>query len=124
MAAARLLIAENVAVPLPDVCRDLLAPYAGKPITLGVRPEHVRLGTECSVLGTQYPETSALFTVAATVTAVERLGAETHVHLAAGKQAFIARIEGSARPTPGAEVVAAVSAEHLRFFDAVTEEAL
>ena len=119
-----LVLATNDKLPLPDAYRDLLTRYSGKPITLGVRPEHVRLSTQYSVLSTHNSVPSTQFTIPATIAAVERLGAETHVHLTRGNQTFIARIEGDARPTMGEEIVAAVPPERLRFFDAATEEAL
>ena len=77
-----------------------IEPYAGKPITLGVRPEHCGCGRsrlQYPVLSTQYSTEQLPF--AATVEAVERLGAETHVHLKAGDQLFIARSKAtSGRP--------------------------
>ncbi len=115
-------------MPIPDRYRATIEPYAGKPITLGVRPEHVRLtvlSTQYSVLSTQHS-----IVIPATVEAVERLGAESHVYLKSGDQAFIARTESNVRPgapgTPGRgeQVLAAVLPEHLHFFDAASETAI
>jgi multiple sugar transport system ATP-binding protein len=119
-----LILPDYIALLLPDTCRDLLAPYAGKPVTLGVRPEHVRLGTEYLVPSAQWSVQSSQLAIPATVAAVERLGAETHVHLTVAHQSFIARIDGNGQAAVGEQVMAAVSAEHLRFFDPVTEAAL
>ena len=114
-----LVIAENVVLPLPEACRSSLAHYAGRRVTLGVRPEHLQLSTRCSVLSTQYS-----LAIPATIDAVELLGAETHVHLTAGIHTFIVRAEGNIRPTPGEQVIATAAAEHLRYFDAETGQAL
>ena len=117
------VLAGNIGFPLPDRCRVMIEPYTGKAITLGVRPEHLRLTAESdvqySVPSTQYP---VIFR--ATIEAVERLGVESHVSLKMGSHVFIARAEGDARPTAGEHVLAAVLPEHLHFFDAVSEEAI
>ncbi len=114
-----LVLSGEVVLPLPDECREVLAPYAGKPIVLGVRPEHLRLTSQYSVLSTQYS-----FAIPATIEAVEPLGAEAHVHLTTGANSFIVRTEGDIRPKEGEKTVAAVLAENLRFFDGVTEAAI
>jgi multiple sugar transport system ATP-binding protein len=114
-----LALAESVVLPLPDACHTILSPHTGRQVTLGVRPEHVRLGTEYSV-----PSTQCLVGIPATIVAVEPLGAETHVHLTVGIHTFIVRAEGNIRPTPGEQVIATVAAEQLRFFDAETEKAI
>ncbi len=114
-----LVIGENVVLPLPETCRSSLAHYAGRKVTLGVRPEHLQLGTQYSVLSAQ-----CSVAIPAAINAVEPLGAETHVHLIAGSQLFIARTESNSQPAIGEQVIAAAAAEHLRFFDAETEVAI
>ena len=112
-------LAEGIRLPIPDRCRAAIEPHTGKPITLGVRPEQLRLATEDSVLGTQYS-----VVIPATVEAVERLGAETHIYLKTGGQTFITRTDSAIRPTAGEQVLAAVLPEHLHFFDAASEAAI
>jgi len=120
-----LVLAGNVAIVLPEACRDVVQPYAGRPITLGVRPEHLRLQA-AKVASTQYPVPSTQYTVAipATIEAVEQLGADTHVHLTTGGQAFMARIDGHIRPKEGERAIATAMPEQLRFFDTATEAAI
>ena len=114
------VLARDIKLPIPDRCRAAIEPYTGRPITLGVRPEHVRLtADEYSVPGTQY---SVL--IPAAVEAVERLGTESHVYLKTGDQSFIARTENRMRPAVGEQVFAAVMPEHLHFFDAASETAI
>jgi multiple sugar transport system ATP-binding protein len=118
-----LVLSGNVKFPIPDLCRATIEPYAGKPITLGMRPEHLRLTSEN---GTQYsvPSTQYSVVIPAAIEAVERLGAESHVYLKTGDQAFVARAESGIRPMVGGQVLAAVLPEHLHFFDAVSETAI
>ena len=113
------VLGENVRLPIPERCRAMIEPYSGKPITLGVRPEHLRLAMEYSVQSTQYP-----VVIPATVEAVERLGTEVHVYLQAGKHVLIARTESAVQPAAGEQVLAAVLPEHLHFFDAASEAAI
>ena len=114
-----IVLGRNIVLPLPEACRASLAHYAGRQLTLGVRPEHVRLSTQYSVPGTQ-----CSIAIPATIDAFEPLGTETHVHLTAGIHNFIVRAEGNFRPTPGEQIIATVAAEHLRFFDAETDAAI
>jgi multiple sugar transport system ATP-binding protein len=115
----RLVLGKDAVLPMPDECQTLLSSQAGKRVTFGMRPEHVRISTEYSV-----PSNQRSLAISATVEAVESLGAETHVHLTADTQSFIARIEGNVRPTVGERVIAAVETEHLRIFDSESERAL
>ena len=46
-----MVLSGEVVLSLPDECREVLASYAGKPMTLGVRPEHL---DRYSILNTQY----------------------------------------------------------------------
>ena len=84
-------------VPLED--------YEGE-IHVGVRPEHVGL---CA------PEQG---TGVADVRGVERLGAETLVHLDAGGQSLVARVAGFADLRPGDKIGAKLDRQHLHLFDA------
>ena len=113
------VLAGNIRVPVPDRCRAAVELHAGKAVTLGVRPEHVRLTTEYSVLGTQYS-----VVLPAVIEAVERLGAESHVHIRAGDQVVIVRTESDVQPATGEKVVAVVLPEHLHFFDPASEVAI
>jgi multiple sugar transport system ATP-binding protein len=116
---ADFVLAGEIKLPIPDRCRAAIEPYHGKVVTLGVRPEHLRLMSQYSVLSTQYS-----VVIPAAVEAVERLGAESHVYLKTGDHTFIARAESNVRPTVGEAVCAAAMPEHLHFFDAVSEAAI
>jgi multiple sugar transport system ATP-binding protein len=113
------VLAEGIGLAIPDTCRAMVEPYCGRPITLGVRPEHLRLAAEYSVPSTQYS-----VVLPATVEAVERLGAESHVSLRTGNHVFIALAPRDVQTAVGEQVHAAALPEHLHFFDAVSEEAI
>jgi multiple sugar transport system ATP-binding protein len=117
------VLGESIRLPIPDRCRARIDPYAGKPITLGVRPEHLRLTSENGIPYSA-PGAQDSLVIPAAIEAVERLGPESHVYLTAGEQTLIARTEGSIRPTVGEQVLAAMLPEHLHFFDAVSESAI
>jgi ABC-type sugar transport system ATPase subunit len=79
----------------------------GRRHELGVRPEHLRLGGE----GAE-----------ATVTLVERVGSEAHVHLDAAGTELVARVAADSAPTTGDRVRVAVARERLLVFDAESGE--
>jgi multiple sugar transport system ATP-binding protein len=117
------VLSQVVRLPLPDRYRAMIEHYDGKPVTLGIRPEHLRLvseiGAQYSVLSTQHS-----VVIPATIEAIERLGAESHVYLKTGEQTFIVRMEGDSRPAVGQHIAAAAQPDHWHFFDAVSEVAI
>jgi multiple sugar transport system ATP-binding protein len=72
---------------------------------VGVRPEHVSLGSEG---------------VAAEVILTEQIGNEAIVHLSSGGERLIARIDAAAAPPSGARVHVSVRRDDLHLFDATT----
>jgi multiple sugar transport system ATP-binding protein len=78
-----------------------------RPLELGVRPEHVRLGADG---------------VEATVELVEPVGSDALVHLRAGSAALLARVPAVLRPVEGERVRVAVRREDVHLFDAGTGE--
>jgi ABC-type sugar transport system ATPase subunit len=72
---------------------------------VGVRPEHVRLGSEG---------------VAAEVILTEQIGSEAIVHLSSGGERLIARVDVAAAPPSGERVHVSVQRADLRLFDATT----
>jgi ABC-type sugar transport system ATPase subunit len=74
---------------------------------VGVRPEHVRLGSEG---------------VAAEVILTEQIGSEAIVHLSSGAERLIARIDAEAAPPGGARVHISARRADLHLFDASTGE--
>ena len=76
-------------------------------LEIGVRPEHVRLGTEG---------------VPAEVTLVEPIGGEAYVHLDVDGLALVARTGAEARPAVGETVRVSVRPSDVHLFDAETGE--
>ena len=97
-----------VRVPLPRVTATELA--------LGFRPEHVRLATDAAESDT--------LRGTARLSAVEPLGAETHLELDLEGQLFRAKTSGFDAPNVGAPVEFVVRVEDLRWFDRKTGSAL
>jgi multiple sugar transport system ATP-binding protein len=74
-------------------------------VHLGVRPEHVRIGSEG---------------VAAEVILTEEAGDEAIVHLASDDERLIARVDTTAAPPSGARVHVSASRADIHVFDAAT----
>ena len=88
---ALLVDAGSFRVRAPEMFCSRLAPYAGKPVVFGVRPEDIALHD---------PATDAAEerTMTARADVVETLGAELFVHLACGAHSLVARIEVPKQP--------------------------
>ena len=82
------------------------ADNGGRPITLGIRPEHLKLTDQAG---------SDTFHL--TVDLAESLGADTLVHGAIGEVPMIARLPGTVTPAQGEAVMVETEAVHLHLFD-------
>jgi sn-glycerol 3-phosphate transport system ATP-binding protein/multiple sugar transport system ATP-binding protein len=79
----------------------------GRPLELGIRPEHLRLAAEG---------------MPAEVTLVELIGSEALVHLGAGGHELVARVAAAGRPEAGDAVHIGFSREDVHLFDAESAE--
>lgn len=80
--------------------------WAGKAITLGIRPEHIAVSLE--------PNSGIPFTV----DMLEILGADNLVHGQFGTQKVIIRLDHPIRPQPGSRLWVHLPEQHLHYFDA------
>ncbi len=93
---------------------EKIAPYNGKKVYVGMRPENLDLP------GGKIPEKQN--TIKATVEVVEPLGAETHILASVGgDQTLVARVDPHARVQPGDNVDLLVDLDFLHAFDLDTE---
>jgi multiple sugar transport system ATP-binding protein len=103
------------AVTLPltgDIARRAATP-AGRPLTLGLRPEHL---AESAAPGAG--------SFIAEVDLVEPMGAETLLYLRVGAATLIARVKPTDRITRGQRLHVAPELAHAHLFDPVTEQVL
>lgn len=118
------LIAENGGLRFHDdaAVMDLALPpqmygamerYAGKRVTLGVRPEDIHDNP------TQTPRPGQSLT--APIEVVEPMGSEINLYLAIGKQSLTARIKADQEPEVNSRHVLDVNMANVHFFDMATE---
>jgi multiple sugar transport system ATP-binding protein len=93
---------------------DSAAPYVGREVVFGIRPE-------CIAEGDRVFSGEAPIVVNAPVEMVEPTGAETIVLLRLGGEAALARISPDIRPTPGSVAPFALDTRRLCLFDPETE---
>jgi multiple sugar transport system ATP-binding protein len=112
-AAGTTLTSGGVAIPLPAAVAAALAPRRGRGVTLGVRPEDLRLdGAGPGV------------TLEGTVDVREPLGSEVLVHLDTPVGPLVARHPGQRVPEEGGKAKLHFAFEKLYAFDPDTELAL
>jgi multiple sugar transport system ATP-binding protein len=95
--------------------RAALLPHVGQVLTLGIRPEHVRLA-EPNDASTKEEQCPAI-QIPAVVELVEAMGGECHVHLHAAGWHFTARTDAGAPFHAGQKVSAVLAAATLHFFE-------
>ncbi len=103
----------GLAVSLGAANASSFGSRVNKSVWLGFRPEHLEIATngkpEIGRVGIEF---------------VEHLGAESWVHVKSKNHDLTLRCDPGKVPTGTGELDLSVDAAHLRFFDAITEEAL
>ncbi len=79
--------------------------WAGRKMTLGIRPEHIALSSQ------------AAGGIPWTIDTLEMLGADNLVHGRWGTQKMVVRLSHQARPQPGSTLWLHLPEEHLHFFE-------
>ncbi len=94
------------------VKNEKLAPYVGKTVVLGIRPEHIRAEKAFQV---------GQNTMTAEVDLSEMMGSETFLHLNYAGTKMIAKVPTSVIASEGDSITLAVDPEGLHVFDKETE---
>jgi multiple sugar transport system ATP-binding protein len=111
------LLAENPAmrIAIPGPLASRMAHLAGKPATLGIRPEDLRMANGSDDAGT---------IIDCHVEVAEQLGSEVILDVKAAGAGMVASVEPTVRVKPQEKIKLALAPSRLRFFDAETEKAL
>jgi multiple sugar transport system ATP-binding protein len=99
---------------VPAAARAATAPFAGKKVVAGIRPENV--------LPAGRPTRGEAAPVEATVDIVETLGDELVVHARAGEDVLVFKEDPHQAPEIGAKVALQLDLAALHLFDAGTEK--
>jgi multiple sugar transport system ATP-binding protein len=103
---------DGIGIRVPGQIAGRLGRYAGKQVTMGIRPEdlHVATGDDPADLGFD-----------AAVEVVEKLGSEILLDVAVGSNTMVASVEPSVRINVRDRLRLALNPERLHFFDATSE---
>jgi multiple sugar transport system ATP-binding protein len=93
-------------LPAPAWLHDRL----GQTVTLGIRPEHLHDAS-------MQPQDEACVTFEATVEVAEQLGSEILLHVTAGTDTLLARVDARSQARAGSTVRLAIDTDRLYFFD-------
>jgi multiple sugar transport system ATP-binding protein len=104
--------ANGLRLKVPAARQDRLGAFKNQPVTLGVRPEDLRVGATSD---------SADLSFDAVVDVVEPLGAEILLDVTAAGQSVVARVEPSVRAKAHEKIRLTLVPERIHFFDAKTE---
>jgi multiple sugar transport system ATP-binding protein len=104
--------AGGIRIKVPAASTQSLMPYKGQGLTLGVRPEDLRVGANSD---------SADLSFEAVVEVVEPLGAEILLDTKAAGQQIVARVEPTVRTQPHEKIRLTFIPDRIHFFDAKTE---
>ncbi len=107
--------AQGLRVRVPTELAERVRPNAGKRLTLGVRPEALRLANGGD---------PAEYTFGSAVDVIEPLGNEILLNFRAGGVPMVARVDPGVRLKAHEAVRFALDPDRLHFFDAKTETAL
>ncbi|HEY8566509.1 MAG TPA: sn-glycerol-3-phosphate ABC transporter ATP-binding protein UgpC [Beijerinckiaceae bacterium] len=111
----RIELKDGTVLPVPENRRGLIGAASGRPIQLGLRPEHVRPGDA--------RETGDV-ALDATVEVIEPLGSETLTWLAIGGSSITGRFPPDLAARPGERVRVTLALSRMHVFDNETGAAL
>jgi multiple sugar transport system ATP-binding protein len=106
---------EGIRIKVPEPIAPRLGAYAGKQLTLGVRPEDLRIAGDAD------PKDLS-FDVAVEV--IERLGSEILLDVAVGQTTMVAAVEPTVAARVHEQLRLVVNPNRLHFFDNETETAI
>ena len=102
-------------IDIPAEIGSRLRPYAGRDVTIGIRPEDLQVANGSHPPGLCFD---------AMVEVVERLGPEILLDLQVGEQTMVAAVEPTVRAKRGDKIRFALRPERLHFFDTTSEAAI
>jgi multiple sugar transport system ATP-binding protein len=102
-------------IDIPAEIGQRLRPYAGRDVTIGIRPEDLQVANGSHPPGLCFD---------ALVEVVERLGPEILLDLQVGEQTMVAAVEPTVRAKRGDKIRFALRPERLHFFDTTSEAAI
>jgi multiple sugar transport system ATP-binding protein len=102
----------GIRIKVPAASTHCLMPYKGQSVTLGVRPEDLRVGASSD---------SADLSFETVVEVVEPLGSEILLDTRAAGQQIVARVEPAVRTQPHEKIRLTFIPDRIHFFDAKTE---
>ena len=105
----------GIKIKVPARLKDRLDAYADKEVTLGVRPEDLRIASDSDDKDLNFP---------VTVEVVERLGSEILLDVAVGPATMVASVEPTATAKVHETLRLAVNPDRIHFFDNETEAAI
>ncbi len=111
------LYAKNAAmnIRIPDHLAARMQPHAGKPATLGIRPEDLRMAASADHADT---------TLEAIVEVSEQLGSEVILDVRVAGAGMVASVEPTVRVKPQEKIKLALDSRRLHFFEAASEKAV
>ncbi len=108
-------VGDGLRLALPPPIAGRLKPYLGQDVTLGIRPEDVRLVNGEAASGLSFD---------AVVEVVERLGSEILLDLKVGSGTMVASVEPTVPARVRDQLRLSLNPERLHFFDGRTEAAI
>ncbi len=104
-------------VHAPEERKDVMGPYAGKQVILGIRPENIH--------GADFRPTNInAAPISATVEVIELLGHELHLYVNSGSNSFVSIVDTRMAPQVGNSVDLVIDVDQMHMFDRDNEQAI
>jgi multiple sugar transport system ATP-binding protein len=109
---------------VPSRYREQIAPYSGKDIIFGLRPQDIHDARFAQGMLDEDEDPADLMPVRARVDVVEPMGSEVYLYLVNGQNTFVARMDARTEAQPDYMIDVAFNMDKMHAFDPETQQSL
>jgi multiple sugar transport system ATP-binding protein len=109
---------------VPSRYREQIAPYSGKDIIFGLRPQDIHDARFAQGMLDENEDPADLMPVRARVDVVEPMGSEVYLYLVNGQNTFVARMDARTEAQPDYVIDVSFNMDKMHAFDPETQQSL
>ena len=114
----------GIRLRVPDKFTSYLAPYSGKQIMFGIRPQDIHDARFAAGMLDETDDPNDISNVRSRIDVVEPMGSEVYLYLLNGQTSFVSRVDARTEVEPGTVLDTAWNMDKMHVFDPETQVSL